>query len=212
MRHFIKFIVLVICLSFVSSAIYSQTGPPWTGSNFGYNYIFRAIDFPGSQNDIGFATAESLTYQGDGLVLKTTDGGTTWTQMWAGADRGIEGSCFTDINTGFIAGWPKLGQGWSGFAKTTDGGVTWTPVAVTNDIYFFTDVVFKDGNNGILIGQTNFGAGVWATSNGGATWSPGTGLQGVPYHACYVSGSTYFLVDNAGNIQKSVNNGLTWTT
>jgi photosystem II stability/assembly factor-like uncharacterized protein len=191
---------------------YPQSGPPWVAYNFGYNYIFRAIDFPSNQSAIGFAAGESLTYMGNGIVLKTTDGGETWTQVWSGAGRGVEGACFTDTSTGYIAGWPKLGQGWSGFAKTTDGGLTWTSMAVTNDIYFFTDVVFKDANNGVLVGQTNLGAGVWATGNGGSTWSPGTGLVAIPQHVCYVSGNTYFLTDNDGHIQKSTNNGLSWNT
>jgi photosystem II stability/assembly factor-like uncharacterized protein len=204
--------LILVCMILVVPGIHSQSGPPWTGSNFGYNYIFRGIDFPSNQSDTGYACGESLTYQGNGIVVKTTDGGATWTQMWMGAGKGVEGASFVDVNTGYIAGWPKLGQGWSGFAKTTDGGATWTSVSVTNDIYFFTDVVFKDANNGILVGQTNLGAGVWATGNGGSTWSPGTGIVAIPQHLCYVSGNTYFLTDNDGHIQKSTNNGLSWTT
>ena len=206
--------LFTILLSFflLTSDLYPQMGPPWEETNFGYNYIFRAIDFPSNQNTIGFAAGESLTYNGDGIVVKTTNGGNTWTQVWQGAGRGIEGACFVDTDHGFIAGWPKLGQGWSGFAKTTDGGTTWTPVSVTNDIYFFTDVIFKDASNGILMGQTNTGAGVWVTNNGGTTWSVGTGLNGIPQHGCHVSGNIYFLVDNNGHIQKSTNNGLSWTT
>lgn len=194
------------------SGVYAQSGPPWVPSNFGYPYIFTGIDFPANQNTIGFAAGESLTYNGNGIVVKTTNGGNTWTQMWTGSGMGIEGSSFVDVNNGFIAGWPKFAQGWSGFGKTTDGGVTWTSHLVSNDIYFFTDVVFKDPSNGIIVGQTNFSAGVWTTNNGGTTWFPGTGIAGVPYGACYVSGDTYFLVDNAGHIQKSTNNGSSWTT
>jgi photosystem II stability/assembly factor-like uncharacterized protein len=212
MKTMKKKITTFLFLFSLAPALFSQSGPPWIKTNFGYSYIFRGIDFPGNQNSIGFAAGESLTYNGDGMVIKTTDGGANWTQMWAAAGCGIEGSCFVDVNTGFIAGWPKPAQGWSGFAKTTDGGVTWTSVPVSSVIFFFTDVVFRDASNGILIGQTVTAAGVWTTNNAGTTWTTGTGLAGVPQHACYVSGNTYFLVDNAGNIQKSTNGGLSWTT
>ncbi|MBK7214885.1 MAG: hypothetical protein IPH88_16675 [Bacteroidales bacterium] len=37
------------------------------------------------------------------------------------------------------------------FAKTTDGGLTWTPQTPGTDIYFYTDVVFKDANHGVVL-------------------------------------------------------------
>jgi photosystem II stability/assembly factor-like uncharacterized protein len=209
----IRYWIIFLILTTVSPLyLFAQQGPPWVKYNVGYNYIFRGIDFPSGQDNIGYMAGESLTYNGDGIVLKTTNGGTTWTPVWTGTNEGCEGSCFVDLNHGFIAGWPKLSNGWSGFGKTTDGGTTWTSPAVVADIFYFTDVVFKDANNGILMGPTNTSAGVWVTSNGGTTWTNATGLAGVPYHGCYVSGNTYFLADNAGHIQKSVNNGSTWTT
>jgi len=178
----------------------------------GYNYIMRGIDFPSAQNSTGFMVGESLTYMGNGIVLKTTDAGTSWTQLWTGTNEGLEGASFPDLNTGYVAGWPKISAGWSGFAKTTDGGSTWTSVPVDPNVYYFTDVVFKDVSNGILLGSTNSAPRVWVTANGGTSWTIATGISGVPAHACYISGDTYFLVDNGGNIKKSVNNGSSWTT
>ena len=212
MKKSLNILALSILLTAFPGILFSQSGPPWVKYNVGFNYILRGIDFPSLQDDIGFIAGESLTYQGNGIVLKTTDGGVTWTPVWTGTGEGLEGASFVDVNTGFVAGWPKLSAGWSGFGKTTDGGTTWTSLPVVSDLYYFTDVVFKDAQNGILFGATNTNAGVWVTGNAGATWTNGTGLAGVPYHGCYVSGSKYFLVDNAGHIQKSVNNGASWTT
>ncbi len=188
-------------------------GPPWVKLNTGYNYIMTGVDFPDNQNSIGFMVGMSLTYQGNGIVLKTTDGGTSWNPVWTGANCGIEGACFTDVNTGYIAGWPKFSNGWAGFGKTMDGGATWTSITVAADLYYFQDVVFKDALNGIVIGSTNSNPVVYATNNGGATWTSASGVSnGVPYGACYVSGNTYFLVDNGGRIKKSTDNGFTWST
>lgn len=207
-RHWFFFAALLILPVFLAA----QSGPPWVKTNTGFNYIMRGIDFPSAQNSTGFMVGESLTYMGNGIVLKSTDGGTTWSQLWIGIAEGLEGASFPDLNTGFIAGWPKLSAGWSGFGKTTNGGTTWVSVAVDPDVYYFTDVVFKDANNGILLGSTNTSPRVWATSNGGATWTVATGIISVPSHACHLSGNTYFLVDNGGRIMKSVNNGQSWTT
>ena len=204
--------LLLACLGHLDKA-QGQNGPPWVMTNVGYNYILRGIDFPAGQDLTGYIAGESLTYNGNGIVLKTTDGGNTWTPVWTGTNMGLEGSCFIDENTGFVAGWPKTSMGWSGFGKTTDGGSTWSSPVVVPDVYFFTDIVFKDALHGIILGSTNTSPGVWYTSDGGMTWTPSTGADnGVPYKGCHVSGNTYFLVDNGGRIKKSVNNGQTWTT
>ena len=205
-------VVLIILAGEANVSIHAQTGPPWVKYNVGFNYILRGIDFPSDQDYIGFTAGESLTYNGNGIVLKTTDGGNTWTQVWYGANEGIEGCSFPDVNTGYIAGWPKPSAGWYGVGKTTDGGATWTPLSVTTDVFYFTDIVFKDADNGIVLGSTGIFPGVWLTSNGGATWTPATGIAGVPNHACHISGNTYFLIDNGGNIKKSTNNGASWIT
>jgi len=161
---------------------------------------------------VGYMAGESLTYNGNGIVIKTTDGGNTWISKWAGLNMGLEGSCFIDENTGFVAGWPQLANGWSGFGKTTDGGNTWTSPVVISDVYYFTDVVFKDANNGIILGSSVSSPVVYYTSNGGSTWTAASGINsGTPAHACHVSGNKYCLVDLAGHIKMSLDNGHTWT-
>lgn len=199
-----KKIHIIIFLTLISIASgYSQN---WEKINTGYNYIFKGIEFPGGQSQVGFAGGQSLTYMGDGIVIKTTDGGTTWTSLWTGVDQGVEDISFPDQNTGYIGGWSAY------FAKTTNGGVTWTPQNPGTDIYYYTAVVFKDANNGVVAAQTNSGAGIYVTSDGGATWTNGTGLAAIPYKMVYVTANTYFLVTNGGHVQKSVDGGLTWTT
>lgn len=196
------FAISILMLA-TASAGFSQT---WEKINTGFNYILMGIEFPESQEQIGFSAGESSTYMGDGIVIKTSDGGTTWTQLWTGVDQGIEGISFPDLNTGYVAGWSEY------FAKTTDGGLTWTTQTPGTDIYFYTDVAFKDANHGVVTAQTNTGAGVYVTSNGGTTWTNASGVSAIPYGLCHAAGDTYFLANNNGDIQKSTDNGLTWTT
>lgn len=213
MKNFYSLLILMMLCSSHGILSHAQYGPPWVKYNVGYNYILRGIDFPANQDNIGYISGESLTYNGDGIVLKTTNGGSSWAPVWTGIGMGLEGSCFVDENTGFVAGWPKPSSNWSGFGKTTDGGQTWTSPAVIGNVYYFTDVVFKDASNGILVGATNTSPVVMVTSNGGNSWVSASGVSGnFPQHACYVGGNTYFLTDNGGHIKKSVDNGLTWTT
>ena len=183
----------------------SQT---WEKINTGFNYIFRGIEFPGGQSQIGFAGGQHLTYNGNGVVIKTTNGGTTWSQLWFGTQQGIEGISFADLNTGYVCGWSHY------FAKTTDGGLTWAAQnpGTAADVWYYTDVKFKDPLHGVVSASGNANPKVYATSDGGTSWTEGTGLAGVPYNLCYVTDNTYFLVTNGGYIQKSIDGGLTWNT
>jgi len=192
-------------LSGSSSVTITET-TEWEKLNTGFNYIFRGIDFPEGQNYQGYAAGESLTYNGDGIVVVTYDGGDTWNELWTGTNQGLEAISFPDLFTGYVGGWGAY------FAKTTDGGYTWVQQTPGTDVYFYTSIVFKDAYNGVVTAQTNTGVGVYSTTDGGDTWTTGSGLVGVPYKLTYVSDNTYFLVTNGGDIQKSMDNGLTWTS
>jgi len=203
MKRTIPFLLLTAVLF---TGVRFSKAQSWEKINTGYNYIFKGMEFPGGQSQIGWAGGQSLTYMGDGVVIKTTNGGTTWTSLWTGTDQGVEGISFPDMNTGYIGGWSAY------FAKTTNGGVSWTPQNPGSDIYYYTDVVFKDANNGVVTAQTNTGGDVYWTSNGGTTWNTGNGLSGIAAKVCYISENTYFLVTGNGNIQKSTDGGATWST
>ncbi|HLW32423.1 MAG TPA: YCF48-related protein, partial [Aequorivita sp.] len=182
------------------------TPTDWVKTNTGFNYIFRGIEFPENQNSVAFAAGESSTYNGDGIVIATYDGGATWTQLWTGVKQGLEAMSFPTQYTGYVGGWSNY------FAKTTDGGYTWTTQTPGTDVWYYTSIEFKDQWNGVVTAQTNTGVGVYTTNDGGATWTEGSGLTGVPYKLTYVSGNTYFIVTNGGDILKSTDNGLTWTS
>ncbi len=194
--------------NFLSGTTFQEITTPtdWVKSNTGFNYIFRGIEFPDNQSSVAFAAGESSTYNGDGIVIVTYDGGASWTELWTGEDQGLEAMSFPSQNTGYVGGWNQY------FAKTTDGGNTWTTQTPVPDVYIYTGIKFKDEMNGVVTAQTDTGVAVYLTNDGGATWTEGSGLTGVPYKLTYVSGNTYFLVTNGGDILKSTDNGLTWTT
>lgn len=172
-----------------------------------YNYIFTSITFPWD-GDIGFAAGQSSTYQGNGIVLTTYNGGENWFPVWEDTqNRGIESMCFLDEYTGYVCGWNGY------FAQTTDGGSTWNTIDPTGgqSVYYWSSVHFKDENNGVIGGILDDGIAVYYTSNGGHSWSLATGLSGAPAAIGYAGGDTYYLTTGTGKIQKSTNNGQSWT-
>jgi photosystem II stability/assembly factor-like uncharacterized protein len=77
---------------------------------------------------VGYVALESFTR---GAILKTTDGGDSWTRIEITDPQGnvnLEGVGFVDESTGWVGGWgtPQVGDPQAGFSSaTTDGGKTW---------------------------------------------------------------------------------------
>jgi photosystem II stability/assembly factor-like uncharacterized protein len=80
-----------------------------------------------------------------GAILRSRDGGATWTQQPSGTTATLNAVCFTDPNTGTVVGANGT------ILRTTDGGATWTsqwPAA----FYSFTAVSFTDAYTGTVVG------------------------------------------------------------
>lgn len=174
-----------------------------------YPYIFKSVEFPSDQNQIGYIAGQSLTYNGNGIVLRTTNGGTSWSPMWQDdQQRGLEAASFPSTFIGYVGGWNHY------FAKTSNGGWDWEEMnpAGSDEVYYYTSIEFKDELTGVVAAQLNDGFGVYYTSDGGITWSTSTGTVGIASKVVYAGGNTFYLTTTDGKVQKSINNGQSWLT
>ncbi len=193
-----------------TSTIDQEISTAWTRNVLtDFNFIFKSITFPDNQSQWGYAAGQSLTNNGNGIVLRTLNGGQTWTPKWEDTNqRGIESMSFPTQFTGYVCGWNQY------FAKTENGGNDWTEMnpAGTDDVYIYTAVHFTDDLNGVVAAQLNSGIAIYKTNDGGMSWSTGSGLAGVPAKITHTANGNLFLVTNGGSIQKSEDGGLNWTT
>jgi photosystem II stability/assembly factor-like uncharacterized protein len=196
-----KLKITIVSLLFLSILSFGQSN--WTEINTGYSFILTNISFPGNQDSIGYAVGMSSTYNGNGIILKTTNGGTTWSQISTGTIPGLEAMYFTSVDTGYVGGWQNY------FAKTTNGGLTWTPSTVNANIWYITNIEFFDAQNGIV---TAAGAEAYVTNNGGQTWTAATGLAVNAEGITYASANVVYIVGGDEKIARSMNGGLSWTT
>lgn len=173
----------------------------WQYTNSGFNFILYDMSFPAGQSEIGYAVGSTLTFNGDGIILKTTDGGLTWTQISSGTIPGLEAVFFTSLNVGYAAGWQNY------FIKTTDGGSTWTPQIIVPNIWYFNNIEFRDANNGVA---TTSDPNIFVTTNAGTTWTQATGTIIGVQDICYADANTLFAVGGDEKITKSTNGGLSW--
>ena len=109
---------------------------------------------------ISFVDLNNGTAVGDyGTILRTTNGGTTWTSQTSGTTADLYGVSFSDANNGTAVG--MFGT----TLRTTDGGTIWTLQTATS--YNLESVSFTDANNGTAVGEAGT---ILRTTNGGATF------------------------------------------
>ncbi|HSN77405.1 MAG TPA: YCF48-related protein, partial [Anaerolineae bacterium] len=114
-----------------------------------------------------FVDAQRGWVTGRNLLLRTTDGGLSWSAVDTTAAR----STAIDFVDG-QRGWRVLADlmDYSHVQRTTDGGVTWRTVLLTNTFFApeFTRVDFLNASEGWVAGEQGL---VWYTRDGGTTWS-----------------------------------------
>ena len=136
-------------------------GATWAKYGFGVATnlaLMRSIEFVNS------STGYACGYYG--RILKTTDGGSTWTVQNSGTNAWLYKIRFIDGWTGWCCG-DDLAM-----LKTTDGGANWLPQTVPTNIYFgwdtIQDICFLNSNTGWACGNGGY---VIKTTDGGSTWS-----------------------------------------
>ncbi len=150
-----------------------------------------------------------------GVVLRTTNGGNTWTNVGGGAigTSDVYVIDALDANTAFVSTSPAGTY----IYRTTNGGTTWTQVYASPD--GFIDIIhMHDSLNGIAIGDPV--AGRWVilkTTNGGSSWSRIanepylTGSESIWNNGATFVGNTHaWFTTNTPKIYRSTNGGFEW--
>lgn len=150
-----------------------------------------------------------------GVVLRTTNGGTTWTNVSASpiGTEDIYAIHAIDANICMVTTSPSA----TNVYRTTNAGSTWTLV-FTQAGGFMDDFKFKDANTGFMYGDpVSSRWSLWKTTNGGANWDstglylPQAGSEAGWNNAMFVQGDNLWFGTNNTRVYKSTNFGSTWT-
>lgn len=134
-------------------------------------------------------------------VMKTTNGGITWTTMtlpvWSGQPRAI---CFPSASVGYVAGDTKI-------AKTTDYGKTWTALSYVPATNITS--AYATSENTCYFGGS---AKVYYTTDGGTNFSASPTVGTGPSSLFVTSNGTVFRAGGSGGIYKSTNGASSFST
>jgi len=135
----------------------------WTALSTGSAAQLTSIHFP-TGTTVGYAVGSDPA--GGATILKTADGGVTWTPQSAPVLNGLNSVYFTSDDNGYAVG--LVGTG----IRTTDGGATWTTMTIPGtDILNY--ISFPDNGQIGYIGvhpRTQAGK-VIKTTDGGSSWA-----------------------------------------
>lgn len=137
-------------------------------------------------------------------VLKTTDGGNTWTILHDGGFLSYSAVHFTDQINGWVIS-NFYGLGGRGYIfHTDDGGLTWNEQLTEYTVYY-RNIFFLNANIGWVVG----GDTILKTVNGGVTWvEQEQQTSGGFYDIFFLDSNTGWIVGNG--IIKTEDGGTTW--
>ena len=136
----------------------SDGGGSWNCLVTGVNHDLKCVDFPDFLH--GYAIGYRQNVSDTTFLLKTTDGGNTWTVKRMN-DIYVSSMVFTSADTGYVVG------GLDGkIMKTTDGGTNWALKGNFPNTYF-TDLCFPSKNRGFACGANS----IYQTNDAGLHWS-----------------------------------------
>lgn len=185
-------IFLLLSISLFSYGQWNWVNPIPTGNDLSFVQMVN--------EDIGYAAGSYNT------ILKTTNGGVSWTNLDNSMVGGICGLFFTDALTGYILS-RNFSANKSFLYKTINGGVSWTFTLF--DQCQLEAIAFADSSTGFMGGNNGL---IYKTSDGGITWSdnslpcddkvmsffflnPQTGFATTGYNSLSVSGQLFKTTD-----------------
>lgn len=140
-------------------------------------------------------------------VLRSTNGGTTWTVPVQNSFATFYSIAMINANTGFMAG--SLGA----LRKTTNGGVNWDSVAAPFGTSIIRRLEFVNANTGYAFQGSAALNGGWKTTNGGTSWDSLTnmGSETRGYASSFVNANTGYIGNYTPKLMKTTNGGANWT-
>ncbi len=192
---------LFFAVSFLGAMLGSAPSEAvWRGVTSGTSNDLTAVHFVDANT--GWAVGAS------GTILKTTDGGVTWTAQTSGVSTNIQDVKFSGASSS-----TGIAVGSSGLILRTTDAVTWQSMnnaGDTNSLFGLswsvsTGVVWAVGQSGTVRKSIDSGSG-WSDANPNGDIPAAQNLRSI----FFVNSTTGIVVGDGGTLYRTVNGGNSW--
>jgi photosystem II stability/assembly factor-like uncharacterized protein len=196
-----KKLLTIIMFTFSSHFLFAQS--TWVQLTSGTNQGLQRVFFTNANT--GYV-AGGCGSGYCGLILKTTDAGNSWSQIFSGSGE-YDGLIFPSDNVGYASAWD------GSVVKTTNAGLNWTTYSVYPSSHL-SDIYPTSNNTVYTVG---FNGSIFKTTDGGSNWIPyPTGLSQVLSGVFFVDANTGYICGSYYSgfgtvLLKTTNAGNNWT-
>lgn len=185
-----KLIPLIFLITFLSSTLQAQT---WRRIG-GWGNEFTGVSWV--NEEVGFIS-------GNEIILKSIDGGLSWTEQAPPVKTKMNAVDFFDENLGIMVG--ENGR----VFRTTNGGTAWTLIELGAGI-MFNKVKFLNQSRVYAVGEKGE---VYRSTNSGQSWAKQqVGSNADLKDLYFVNADTGYVSTSAGTILRTFNGGNNWNT
>jgi len=189
----------------------------WVPQNSGSGENLNGVSFVDA--DHGFVVGGSYTMGFSYVILRTTNGGASWTILSSGGP-GVgplySDVCFVNASTGTAVGafWGPYEASLASntIIRTTDAGVSWRGQGWED---WFQSVFFINADTGTVVGTFGpWNGSIYRTTNGGVVWAPQDTGSWCPclYGVFFVNAEVGTIVGDSGTILRTTDGGSNWLT
>ncbi|MCF6342434.1 MAG: YCF48-related protein [Bacteroidales bacterium] len=151
----------------------------------------------------GIAVGSKASDEGgatEGFIMRTDDGGDTWSEVLLDGFNRLESVLFVDSVTAWVCG--SGGE----LRKSTDRGLNWTSVEA--GYHSFNDIYFFDETKGLLLDGTS----LYFTFDGGQSWDSTSFISSSYYlrNLSVADDTTFFTVGYSASTFRSTDGGNSW--
>lgn len=193
-----KIIIHTVMALMLSSIVYTQDS--WNIIGSGLKGSGLSITF--INNNTGFVCGGDVDATSR-FIVKTTDGGNTWSNVFAEQTGGVLYSVyFVNDLVGFSAGWGGT------ILKTTNSGDNWFSIYDLDNSKFMS-IKLTDSLTGFIAGYENV---VMKTNDGGNNWERIDTKILADYSSLWLlNDKNIFICGSDGTLIKSSDGGNTWS-
>lgn len=185
-----------------------DAGATWTKTQNPYNTSLYALG-------LNPATKRLVTAGNGGVISTSADWGTNWSMISTSITvQLLKRIQFLNANTGYAVGGSAVTADSLGeIVKTTNGGAVWNKLAFNPKARVYSQFWLDEKIGWIGVAGAN---GIYKTTDGGTNFTATTvtGMTSTPtwYEIKFVDANNGYAVGQSGNIVKSTDGGLTWTS